>query len=749
MKTSFTSAALFPLVSLALLSSCDRSVSTVSSGNGSVAVVPRFAAASVPAASRLEARLSATGQSDSVVNVAYQKGGDLELGSVPSGASFTVSMTGYDSASASISRIYRWAGSGSGKADDGSATKYVDISTVSGSSIPTGTVSSTTVPATLTLASGAYYTTDGSDPRVSGTVSSGTVSVPAACTVKAARDTVIAGDTLWSDTVSWTFTASVASVTIVAAPTFSVAGSTYASAQKVALSSTTSGASIYYTTNGAAPTSSSTLYTDSLTVSASETIRAVAVLNGVSSEVTSATYTITPVTPTKQQLKLTVGSLSGGTVSLSPTGPTFDSGTIVTATATADSGYTFSGWTGACTGMTNTCTVTMTKDTTLSAIFTKTASTDTTLSNLKVSVGILSPAFTSSVTSYRDTVGSTATSETIHATAMVTGASVSGDTGAISLSSLNAGDSVKKTITVTNGAKSLAYTVVIVKRALPQYTLTASAVNGAIALSPTGPRFDSGTSVTATATANSGYTFSGWKGACTGTTSPCTVTMTKDTTLNASFAASSTPITVTGDSGTFTDSRDGHVYKYVKIGTQTWMAQNLNYQVDSSWCYGGVAGNCSTYGRLYQWAAAMDLASTYNSATWGGTLPHQGVCPSGWHVPSDAEWQTLEVRVGMIAATAATTGWRGTTEGTRLKANSSLWSTNTGTDAYGFSVLPAGYRYGGGSFGSLGNNADFWSSSEYVASSAWLRYFYYDYAYVYRNYSNNKSFGFSLRCLKD
>ena len=103
----------------------------------------------------------------------------------------------------------------------------------------------------------------------------------------------------------------------------------------------------------------------------------------------------------------------------------------------------------------------------------------------------------------------------------------------------------------------------------------------------------------------------------------------------------------------------------------------------------------------------------------------------------------------MIAATAATTGWRGTTEGTRLKANSSLWSTNTGTDAYGFSVLPAGYRYGGGSFGSLGNNADFWSSSEYVASSAWLRYFYYYYAYVYRNYSNNKSFGFSLRCLKD
>jgi uncharacterized protein (TIGR02145 family) len=178
------------------------------------------------------------------------------------------------------------------------------------------------------------------------------------------------------------------------------------------------------------------------------------------------------------------------------------------------------------------------------------------------------------------------------------------------------------------------------------------------------------------------------------------------------------------------------------------MAQNLNYQVDSSWCPNGVASNCATYGRLYQWAAAMDLASTYNSATWGGTLPHQGVCPSGWHVPSDAEWQTLEVSVGMSAATAATTGWRGTTEGTKLKANSSLWSTNTGTDAYGFSVLPAGYRYIVGTFNELGYNAYFWSSSEYDASYAWGRGFRYGVASVFRLYYG-KTAGFSLRCLQN
>jgi len=211
---------------------------------------------------------------------------------------------------------------------------------------------------------------------------------------------------------------------------------------------------------------------------------------------------------------------------------------------------------------------------------------------------------------------------------------------------------------------------------------------------------------------------------------------------------SSASVVVTGDTGHFTDSRDGQAYKYVKIGTQTWMAQNLNYHVDSSWCYGGVASNCATYGRLYRWSSAMALSSHYDSTTWGGSLPHQGICPSGWHVPSDAEWQTLEVSVGMSAATAATTGWRGTTEGTSLKANSSLWSTNTGTNVYGFSVLPAGRRGSDGPFYFLGFDALFWSSSEYAASYAWSRAFDCDLAYVSR-VDFYKSYGFSLRCLEN
>ena len=102
----------------------------------------------------------------------------------------------------------------------------------------------------------------------------------------------------------------------------------------------------------------------------------------------------------------------------------------------------------------------------------------------------------------------------------------------------------------------------------------------------------------------------------------------------------------------------------------------------------------------------------------------------------------------MSAATAATTGWRGTTEGTSLKANSSLWSTNTGTDVYGFSVLPAGYRINVGSFNYLGIDAYFWSSSEYDASLAWNRDFYYAGADVHR-YDGYKTDGFSLRCLQN
>jgi len=205
-----------------------------------------------------------------------------------------------------------------------------------------------------------------------------------------------------------------------------------------------------------------------------------------------------------------------------------------------------------------------------------------------------------------------------------------------------------------------------------------------------------------------------------------------DSSSGSATSSNSTTITY----GTLTDSRDGQTYKTVKIGTQTWMAQNLNYKVDSSWCYDDSASNCTKYGRLYQWAAAMGLEASYNQNLWRGndSAKQQGICPSGWHVPTDTEWGTLITYVGADSA--------------RIKLSStSGWDTtySKGTDTYGFTVLPAGLAYGG-SFSSL--YAYFWSSSEYGASKTWHRDFCFGSADTYRSFSN-KIYGFSLRCLQN
>jgi uncharacterized protein (TIGR02145 family) len=173
----------------------------------------------------------------------------------------------------------------------------------------------------------------------------------------------------------------------------------------------------------------------------------------------------------------------------------------------------------------------------------------------------------------------------------------------------------------------------------------------------------------------------------------------------------------------------------VTIGTQTWMAQNLNYKVDSSWCYAGMADSCKKYGRLYDWAATMGLDTSYNHNLWSGTLPHQGVCPGGWHVPSEAEWGTLTKNVDSA------------TSGTKLKSTSG-WYTNTGTDDYGFRILPAGYRLNATYFSDIGDNAYFWTASEYYKSESWHRYFNYTFSYV-QHFSIDKLTPMSIRCLKD
>jgi uncharacterized protein (TIGR02145 family) len=149
------------------------------------------------------------------------------------------------------------------------------------------------------------------------------------------------------------------------------------------------------------------------------------------------------------------------------------------------------------------------------------------------------------------------------------------------------------------------------------------------------------------------------------------------------------------------------------------MAENLNYAATAgSRCYDGIATNCTTYGRLYDYATAKT------------------VCPSGWHLPDTTEWNVLEAKVGGT-----------TTAGTKLKANSTLWNPNRGTDNCEFSALPGGYYYSG-SFNMVGIYANFWTATANGSSNAWNRYMTSFLPRVDSNVSL-QTYGFSVRCLQD
>ena len=188
--------------------------------------------------------------------------------------------------------------------------------------------------------------------------------------------------------------------------------------------------------------------------------------------------------------------------------------------------------------------------------------------------------------------------------------------------------------------------------------------------------------------------------------------------------------------GSFTDPRDSKTYRTVVIGTQTWMAQNLNFAAEGSKCYDNSESNCETYGRLYNWATAM-ANSASSSADPSGI---QGVCPPDWHLPSDAEWTALTNYV-------ESEGGCSDCAGTRLKAKSG-WSNDNGTDNHGFSALPGGGGNSDGSFYDVGSYGSWWTSSEYSSDIAYSRFMSYFNDHVHR-YNNFKTSLLSVRCLQD
>jgi uncharacterized protein (TIGR02145 family) len=188
------------------------------------------------------------------------------------------------------------------------------------------------------------------------------------------------------------------------------------------------------------------------------------------------------------------------------------------------------------------------------------------------------------------------------------------------------------------------------------------------------------------------------------------------------------------NSGTFTDKRDGKTYKTVKIGGKTWMAQNLNYKTGNSWCYENEDSKCNQYGRLYDWNTA------------------KGACPSGWRLPSRAEWDDLGQAVGGVREPVddGTIDWYGA--GKKLKSSSG-WSdyqgaSGNGTDEYGFSALPGGNRYTDGSFFSAGYNGSWWTATAGGSGYAYYRNMAYSNGSLGES-GDDVGVGLSVRCVGD
>jgi len=215
------------------------------------------------------------------------------------------------------------------------------------------------------------------------------------------------------------------------------------------------------------------------------------------------------------------------------------------------------------------------------------------------------------------------------------------------------------------------------------------------------------------------------------------------------------------DSITINETDMGN-YETVELCNQIWMRKNLDVTTyrngepirhcetaaewqgayskeEGAWCYYNNSDSLGEiYGKLYNWYAVNDP---------------RGLAPEGWHIPTDEEWKTLEMCLGMSQTEADGSGWRGTDQSSQLAGRADLWQdgnleTNANFGTSGFSALPGGGRGSNGAFDDIGCNAYWWSSSEYDATLAWIRILYFLNSKVYRS-SRDKDYGFSVRCVKD
>lgn len=208
---------------------------------------------------------------------------------------------------------------------------------------------------------------------------------------------------------------------------------------------------------------------------------------------------------------------------------------------------------------------------------------------------------------------------------------------------------------------------------------------------------------------------------------------------------------------TLIDNRDGQKYPTVLIGSQCWMAKNLNMgiriegagdQTDNliieKYCYNDLESNCTLNGGLYQWNEIMQYETTAGA---------QGICPSEWHVPSDEEWKQLEGEVDSLFSYPDpewdNTLFRGYNVGLNLKSLTGWAEDGNGTDLYGYAALAGGHRFSDTNFFGIGYYATFWTSSQtYSGEEAFFRRLFWTENKVNRT-NAGKDFAYSIRCLKD
>ena len=198
--------------------------------------------------------------------------------------------------------------------------------------------------------------------------------------------------------------------------------------------------------------------------------------------------------------------------------------------------------------------------------------------------------------------------------------------------------------------------------------------------------------------------------------------------------------------GSLTDERDGKTYRTVKIGDQEWMAENLNFETDGGICYNDSLENCNKYGRLYTWASAMDSVGAFSETSKGCGYdmnckfeePARGICPSGWHMPSNREWRELIDFVEKDSTVAIV-----------LKSESGWPRQCNGTDAAKFTVLPAGYESQESNFWGKDIAAAFWEGGSSGGVNM-INTFYFSYGgKMPILYSLHKYDHASIRCVKD